>query len=261
MDAKKLELSPLLARRELWLLVSVASVDPYYRQRLGLLEDPAFRQRTTQAAALLAAENSTIVLGHGEVAPKEVSPATLFAALDTERATIEATYRQIFGLTAVAQQCPFCEIEYEPNADIAYRSQRMADIAAFYNAFGLQVSTQAGERLDHIVVEAEFLYVLLAKEAAALEVGNKEAAEVCREARRKFFQEHVGWWLPAFSRLLSRVAPPGYYRELAGLTAALSAVERISLKLPPFQARVIPKPSGVEAEVGRLGCVSGQQDS
>ncbi len=246
MGAEKLELSPLLARRELWLLASVAAVDPYHRQRFALLEDRAFRQRTVAAAALLAAENPALVLGPGEVAPEEVSPAALFAAFDADCAGIEATYRQIFGLTAVAPQCPACEIEYEPNADIAYRTQQMADIGGFYNAFGLRASTQAGERLDHIVVEAEFMYVLLAKEAAALEAGNEEAVQVCREARRKFFQEHVGWWLPAYARLLARVAPDGYYRHVARLIGGISALERVSLGLAPFPARIIPKPSALE---------------
>jgi len=260
MDSLPLALAPLLARRELWLLVSVAYADPYQRARFELLTDSAFRRRAIDAAALLSQEHSGIELGPGEANPKQLSPAKLFRALDAELETLEATYRQLFGLTAISQLCPPCEIEYEPNTDVAYCSQRMADSAGFYQAFGLQVATRAGERLDHIAVEAEFLYVLLAKEAAARQVGNQEGAEVCRDARRKFFQEHVGWWLPAFSRLLSRVAPCDYYRELAGLTAALSAVERTSLKLPPFQARVIPKPSGVEAEAGCLGCVSGQQD-
>lgn len=260
MDSLPFDFAPLLARRELWLLLSVAYVDPYQRERFRLIRDPAFLRRAIDAAALLSREHSGIELGPGEANPEQLSPANLFRALDTEWETLEATYRRLFGLTAISQLCPPCEIEYEPNTDVAYRSQRMADIAGFYQAFGLQVATRAGERLDHIAVEAEFLYVLLAKEAAAREVGNQEGAEVCRDARRKFFQEHVGWWLPAFSKLLSHVAPPGYYRELAGLAAALSAVERISLELPPFQARVIPKPSGVETEVGCLGCVSRQQD-
>ncbi|MFQ5737719.1 MAG: molecular chaperone [Acidobacteriota bacterium] len=261
MGSQALELAPLLARRELWRLVSVVYVDPYHRQRFEILNDPAFRQRTLDAAALAAQEHSTIELGLGEVEPKELSPKGLFDAFEAGYGTLETTYRQLFGLTAVSQRCPPCEVEYEPNTEVAYRSQRLADVAAFYQAFGLQVSTRAGERLDHITIEAEFLYVLLAKEAAALQAGKQEGAEVCRDARRKFFQEHVGWWLPAFSRLLSRVAPAGYYQELASLTAGISALERASLGLPPFQARITPKPSGTEAEAACLDCVNPPQVS
>lgn len=258
MDLQTLELAALLARRDLWLLVSVGYVDPYYRQRFGLLREPTLRQRTCDAA-LLAQEHPAIELGPGEVDPKEVSVRDLFAALDSEWESIEATYRLLFGLTAISQQCPPCEMEFEPNSDVAFRSQQLADVAGFYQAFGLEVSPRAQERLDHISVECEFLYVLLAKEAAAVQAGNQEGMEVCRDARRKFFQEHLGWWLPAFGQLLSRLAPPGFYRQLATLSAAMSAAERVSLGLPAFQARVIPKPSSAEAEGACFECLGGQQ--
>lgn len=263
MDLPALHVAPLLARRELWLLTSVAYVDPYHRQRFEILKDPAFRQRTLDAAALAAQEHSEIELGPGEVEPKELSPKAkgLFDAFEAAYEGLETTYRQLFGLTAVSQRCPPCEVEYEPNTEVAYRSQRLADVAAFYQAFGVQVSTRAGERLDHITIEAEFLYLLLSKEVAALQAGNQEGAEVCREARRKFFQEHMGWWLPAFSRLLSRVAPPGYYQELSSLTASMSALERASLGLPPFPARLTPKPSGKETEAACFDCVNRPQVS
>jgi len=251
--------APLLAQRELWLLAATAFVDPYHRDRFQILLDPGFRRRTCAAASLLAEEQPAIELGPGETEVSLLSPARLFAALDAQYESLETAYRQLFGLTAVSQQCPPCEVEFETNTDLAYRSQRLADVAAFYHAFGLRISVRGGERLDHITVEAEFLYLLLAKQAAALEQGNREGAEICRDARQKFFHEHVGWWLPAFARVLSRVAPPGYYLELAGFVSGLSALERVSLGLPPFSARVIPKPSGEDPQAACFGCPSGPQ--
>lgn len=258
MDSQMLESAPLLARKELWLLISAAYVDPYHRERFDLLRDCVFRQRTVKAAGLVGREYAEVELGSGEVNPKSLSPERLFAALDAENETIEATYRQLFGLTAISQHCPPCEIEYESNPDVAFRSQRLADVAGFYQAFGLQVSPRVGERLDHITVEAEFLYLMLAKEAAALQVRNQEGAGVSRDVRLKFFQEHVGWWLPAFSRVLSRIAPAGYYKELATLTAGMSALERASLGLPRLSPRIVPKPSGTEAQAACFECVSRQ---
>ena len=252
----KSELAYLLARRDLWLLVSVGFVDPYHQKRFELLRDSAFRRRVLDAAALITEECSTVELGPGEINPKELSPRDLFAALDTEFVTMESTYRQLFGLTSVSHQCPPCEVEFETNADTAYRSQRLGDVAGFYQAFGLEVLNDVGERLDHITVEAEFLYVLLSKEAAAIHERNSENVEVCREARQKFFQEHVGWWLPAFARLLSRAASSHYYRQLAALTAGLSALERVSLELPPFTVPVIPKPSRSEPEASCFECAN-----
>lgn len=261
LDAEALDLAPLLARRELWLLVSVAMVDPYRRERLERLSDPDFRQRILSAAKLLAQEQAGVELGPGEGDPRQLAPEALFAAFDAERDTLETTYRRLFGLTVISTACPPCEIEYEPNADVAFRSQQLADVAGFYQAFGLQVASRAEERLDHIVVEAEFLYLLLAKEAAARQAGNREGTEVCEDARRKFFQEHVGWWLPVFSRVLARTAGSGYYRELADFMAALSALERTSLQLPPFPARTIPRPSKDEAPGACLQCLDRQEFS
>jgi TorA maturation chaperone TorD len=254
MDTDNLELAPLLARRDLWLLVSAAFTDPYNRERFELLFDPSFRQRVIEATTLTTEEHTGGPLGFGEEEPTKLSPRHLFAALDAERETIDAVYRQVFGMSAVSEKCPPCEIEWEPNAEVAFRSQVFADLAGFYQAFGLEVSPSAGERLDHVTIETEFLYVLLAKEAVAMSDGNQEGIEICRDARRKFFHEHVGWWLPAFSQVLARLAPTGFYYHLAKFTAALTAAERMSLELAPFSIPVIPKPSEVEAEAGCFNC-------
>ncbi len=236
----------LLVRRELWLLVSTAFVDPFHRERFALLLDPAFRTRAVAAATFLRQEYAEIDLESGEVAPDMISPERLFDSLDalaTESEGIEAAYRRLFGVTGSSELCPPCETEYEPNAELVYRCQRFADVAGFYRAFGVQIAAPAGERMDHITAETEFLYLLLAKQVAALQEGNEEGFEVSKEAHREFFQQHLGWWIPAFTRLLAGTAPPGFYRELAALTAALSALERVSLGLPRFEIPTVPKPS------------------
>ena len=246
MTSEEQALAPLLARRELWLLVSIAFVDPYHRKRFELLMDPAFRERAIGAAALLRQECVEADLEPGEVGPGKLSPEALFDALDeldAEPEGIEAAYRQLFGVTGSSQLCPPCETEYEPNTELVYRCQRFADVAGFYRAFGVQIAAPAGERMDHITAETEFLYLLLAKQVAALEEKNQEGYEVSSDAHREFFQQHLGWWMPAFSRLLAGTAPPGFYRELAALTAALSALERVSLGLPRFEVPAVPKPS------------------
>jgi TorA maturation chaperone TorD len=183
-----------------------------------------------------------------------MSPQQIFAALDAEVEHVGSVYRQVFGMTAVAEKCPPCEIEWEPSTEVAFRTQVLADLAGFYQAFGLETSPTARERLDHVSIEAEFLYVLLAKEAAALAEDDAEGVDVCRQARRKFFQEHVGWWLSAFAQVLARLAPTGFYSQVAKFAAALSAAERMSLGLDPFSIPVIPKPSEVEAGADCFSC-------
>jgi TorA maturation chaperone TorD len=248
------DLASLLARRELWLLVSASFVDPYHQERFSLLKDDGFRRRVCRAAELLAEEHSEVELGPGEAPAQELQPAALFAALDAEAERIERSYRTLLG----SKLCPPCGVEYELNTDVTYRSQQMADIAGFYRAFGLEVARERGERLDHITVEAEFLYLLTAKEAAALSVGLKEQAQICRAARGKFFAEHAGWWLPAFARLLGRAAESDFYRSCAALVASLTAIERASLQLAPFAARVAPNPADEDAEAGCFECPARQ---
>jgi TorA maturation chaperone TorD len=240
----------LLARRELWLLVSASFVDPYYQERFSLLGDRDFRRRAHRAAELLVGEQQAIELGPGEAPAQQMRPAALFAALDAEAERLEQSYRALLG----SRLCPPCGVEYEPNTDVTYRAQQMADIAGFYRAFGLEVASQSGERLDHLTVEAEFLYLLTAKEAAALAVGLEEPAQICRAAREKFFAEHVGWWLPAFASLLGRAAESAFYRSGAALVASLTAIERTNLNVAPFTRRVAPNPADEQVEAACLEC-------
>ncbi|MGH8596383.1 MAG: TorD/DmsD family molecular chaperone [Gammaproteobacteria bacterium] len=124
------------------------------------------------------------------------------------------SYLSLFGHT-VRGDCPPHEIEYgELKADPLFQPHRLADIAAFYTAFGLEVAPDANERVDHIAMECEFFSVLCAKEAYAL--GNsRENVEICRDAQKKFLREHLARWTPAFSRRVERLAGDEFYRQAA----------------------------------------------
>jgi len=77
------------------------------------------------------------------------------------------------------------ELEY--GEEHTYRQpQQLGDIAAFYKAFGLKLNKNKHERVDHISIECEFMHFLNFKEAYALEHGNKNGAEVCRQATCRF---------------------------------------------------------------------------
>jgi len=248
-------LALLAARRELWSLVAIGFIDPFHRERLALMDDGAFRERCSGAAALLVSEYSKMELGAGELAPSELDPGGLFDAWDELGDGRERAYRHLFGLTAFSRRCPACEIEYEPSPDVAYRAQRLADVAAFYRAFAMQNSPRCAERLDHVTVEAEFLHVLAVKEATAACEQNAEGEAICRKARRSFFFDHVGWWLPAFATRVSQLARWGCYGKLARLTAGISAAERVGLDIEPFAHLAEAAPSAVEAQGTCFECL------
>jgi len=83
------------------------------------------------------------------------------------------------------------------------RTFEMADVAAFYRAFGVEVE-DGGERPDHIAVELEFMNLLAVKESVALqEEGEGEHADICRNASRAFLRDHLVRWAPRLGECLA----------------------------------------------------------
>jgi DMSO reductase family type II enzyme chaperone len=140
-------------------------------------------------------------------------------AAPTDLESIQSAYRAAFGHT-VRGDCPPHEIEYgELKADPLFQPHRLADIAAFYKAFGMEIAPDAKDRPDFIAAEFEFMAVLCAKECYALE--NNLPAEqlaLCRDAQRDFLRDHLARWTPAFTRRVERLTASHYLRALAVFT-------------------------------------------
>ncbi|HWQ90841.1 MAG TPA: molecular chaperone TorD family protein [Clostridia bacterium] len=170
------------------------------------LTDPA-TQSQWRAACLSAGLNTCTALQDA------LSPDGLDAFL--------SAYLVAFG-HAARGQCPLNEIEYgELKADPLFQPHRLADLAAFYRAFGLEISPEAGERHDHLCLELEFMCVLAAKEAYALEHQlDADEAQVGRDAQRDFLREHLGRWSPAFARRLAATVAGSPLAALAEFTRA-----------------------------------------
>jgi TorA maturation chaperone TorD len=82
------------------------------------------------------------------------------------------------------------ETEHRKGHEFA-KAQVLADIMGFYRAFGVYPQS---DRADNIVAELEFMHLLTLKEAHAAGAGEADNASLCRDARRKFFTEHVSSW-------------------------------------------------------------------
>ena len=109
-------------------------------------------------------------------------------------------YEAAFGHTAHSR-IPAYELEY--GEEHSYRQpQELGDIAAFYQAFGLQAAPGAHERDDHVTVECEFMHFILWKQVYALAKNLDEKVSICQEAAGRFLSEHLGRWLPAFATRL-----------------------------------------------------------
>ncbi|MCH8963409.1 MAG: molecular chaperone TorD family protein [Planctomycetes bacterium] len=161
----------------------------------------------------------------------------LFELLDAARATLaesncdngsrsemlQERHTQLFG-HAVRGTCPAYELEYE-RGDIPQQSAELADIAGFYNAFGMELHAAAHERPDHATVQFEFLSVLAAKEVYAIETSNVEGQQVLQRAEKAFLADHIARWVPAMATRLQDADPDGFYGRLGGLMQSFIAAE------------------------------------
>ena len=144
-----------------------------------------------------------------------------------------ASHLACFGHT-VRGDCPMNEIEYgDIKADPLFQPHRLADLGAFYGAFGMEMTPDAAERIDHISIELEFMSVLAAKEAHALEHQlDDDNVNVLRDAQKKFLREHLGRWSPAFARRLARMADGTALGTLARLLGEFIKLECARLNVP-----------------------------
>ena len=152
------------------------------------------------------------------------------------------------------------EIEYgDIKADPLFQPHRLADLAAFYRAFGLEVADDAGERHDHICLELEFMCVLAAKEAYALEhqLDEQQLAQ-CRDAQKKFLREHLGRWTPAFTRRLVAATSEPNLRALAQFTQAFIEAECARFGVNPGSEDLLLRP--VDESADRLCDACGIRD-
>ena len=135
---------------------------------------------------------------------------------------------------------PFTDVAAEEKA----RADKfLADLAAFYRAFGLEVAGDAGERHDHLCLELEFMCVLAAKEAYALE-HQLDADQLAqgRNAQKKFLREHLGRWAPAFARRLAAATNEPALRALAEFTRAFVESECVRFGVNPGSEELSLRP-------------------
>jgi TorA maturation chaperone TorD len=249
-----------LAREALYRFLAAALADPQAGNWERLLQ--ADSRRSACAAAGLLREEAAgvpVPLALGELPPAALTLEPLCAWLEGPENRLCEEYQRVFGLIA-ARECPPYETEYQPNTEPFFRTQQMADVAGFYRAFGLGHARSAADRPDHAALELEFMAYLLTKKrlARAGADGDPEAAaraEVCDDAARSFFRDHLAWWLPAFAAGLRRRAGGGFFAELGRVLAAFVPSERRRLGVDTPSLPGPPQPrEAPEEPAGCAGC-------
>jgi len=130
-----------------------------------------------------------------------------------ERGALPGEFTRLF----LQNRVPPYETSYLPKGSTGHVRQ-LADIAGFYRAFGFRVQ---GEKPDHLGAELEFMALLCIKEAHARLAGRQKGAETCAQARRMFWQEHLGTWLGPYRRRLEEEARHPAFPALASLVWAV----------------------------------------
>jgi TorA maturation chaperone TorD len=221
-----------MARQSLYRFAALALADP----RLGSWADlDALRGDAVlrEAAALVRSlpEAQPPELARGELPLVNLDPAAVLARLPGSARALNTAYERTFGLLAAGNSPPY-ETEYIDGKLTFQRSHALADVNGFYSAFGMAISSRHPERPDHIVLELEFMAVLLGLERHTVTSDVARRAErkrVCHAAQARFLADHLAWWAPAFAKLLSREDTTGYYAAVAAFLAALIAAERALL--------------------------------
>ena len=182
----------------------------------------------SDAGATALAEAAAVLDANGA---SGLSSTVLRLSADTASSdALSRSFLRLFGHTARGAVAPY-ETEYGAEA-LFQQSQELGDLAGFYLAFGLTLSRAEHERPDHVACECEFLSFLCLKEAYALENADVPMLEEARKATRLFLRDHLGRFVPAFSRKLVTEEPGGFYGVLGELCSRFVTEDCVRLGVP-----------------------------
>lgn len=209
-----------LARNYLYSFLSCAFADPISKRFQVAL------QENIQRAAAASANLLSV----------EIDMARIVNWLRPSHKAVLVQHQNLFGLT-VATRAPANETEYCHAQDITYRSQQIADIAGFYQAFRFETNPFGDEleRPDHISLELGFMGFLTAKEILA---NSEEKIQICRDAQRDFFSHHLAWWVPAFVQTVKNETESCLYTALVDALLNFVLFEHVFLGIGETQTCV-----------------------
>lgn len=167
--------------------------------------------------------------------------------------SLEALQREhalLFSLT-VGGGIAMNEIEYVDTHGFN-KTQLLADISGFYQAFGMTVA--AGERVDFVGVEMEFMHWLLTKEKHALDRNEQSNAQVCGDAARAFLKEHAGCWVPSVGQRLLQETRLPFYRNVGQALVDFIDSECQRLEVEPAVMALTPSAPGPIADDQECPC-------
>jgi putative dimethyl sulfoxide reductase chaperone len=133
----------------------------------------------------------------------------------TEQITLE--YSSLF---TGAGLCRSNENDYEKLS--FSMTDKLADVAGFYKAFGFDVRDDNGERPDFVGTELDFINLLLLKQAYAVKNGWTEQSGISADALASFIESHfVNWVLKLCYAMKELASEGGIYATASDALAAM----------------------------------------
>ncbi len=105
------------------------------------------------------------------------------------------------------------------------------EVRKFIESAGLDYKSEYRGIPDHISVEFEFMQQVTLRECQAWEETDEDGALYCLKIEKKFIEEHLIRWIPAFCDKVIMEAELPFYKEMAVLTKNFIEFEA-SLILP-----------------------------
>ena len=168
---------------------------------------------------------------------------------------LQSEHRRVFS-NVITLDCPPYETLFG-NDHVFAQSHVMGDISGFYKAFGVELSKDIHERLDHLSVEFEFMHFLAYKESYSLCHDGREKTQIVVDAQKKFVKNHIGRWVPLFCRMLTKKADSGLFKLVADMTADWMEFETAFLGVTPqpytetdYRPATFSSPEGQTYECG-----------
>ncbi|TAJ31263.1 MAG: hypothetical protein EPO64_02510 [Nitrospirae bacterium] len=213
-----------LGRSKLYLLISWSMLYPEDEEFLDYLQSGEFVEDGRSAVESLGralegigGERAKTKLAAISKSLDQIDGWVASECANWQLADLQAEHRRVFS-NVITLDCPPYETLFG-NDHVFGQAHVMGDIAGFYRAFGVELSRDIHERMDHLSVELEFMHFLAYKESYARCHDGAEKVQIVVDAQKKFVKEHIGRWVPLFSRMLVKKADSGFFRHMAELSS------------------------------------------
>lgn len=251
-----------LNRSKIYLLISWSLLYPEDEEFLDYLRCGEFVE--DGRAALNALEVALGADGSGRTKEKlgslkqqfdQVESLIASECINWQLSDLQSEHRRVFS-NVITLDCPPYETLFG-NDHVFAQSHVMGDISGFYKAFGVELSKDIHERLDHLSVEFEFMHFLAYKESYSLCHDGPEKTQIVVDAQKKFVKNHVGRWVPLFCRMLTKKADSGLFKLVADMTGDWMEFETVFLGVTPqpytetdYRPATFSSPEGQTYECG-----------